>query len=108
MIDEKNYLDNALKNGQLFILAKEDNNFYYQARYAQTNTCIMEEADSAAVAIAERAYAYAKSKINYKEELIDLEMKRLDSEISELTTEYETVKNLVTKNAQSIFKQFQS
>ena len=47
-------------------------------------------------------------KINYKEEQIDLDMKNLDLEISSLTTEYDTVKQMLTKNVEKTFTMFQS
>ncbi len=108
-IDDKSYLDNALKNGQLFVLSKDKDNYYYQMRYVQAaDGHIMEEADSASIAIAEREYVYKKNKINFKEQQIDVENKRIDAELSALTTEFETVKSMIAKNIDKTFKLFQS
>ena len=49
-----------------------------------------------------------KSKLNYKEETLELDMKNLDTEISALTTEYDTVKNLISKGVEKVFTMFSS
>ena len=109
MLGEKSYLDNALKNGQLFVMSMADDYNYYQNRYAQIHGGhIVEETDEDAVAQAEREYTYLKSKINYKEERIEVETRSIDAELSTLNTEYETVKNLINKNVENAFKLFQS
>jgi len=109
MMNDKGYLDNALKNGQLFVVSKAKDNFYYQTRYVQSSGGhIMEETDEEAVAQAERDYTYIKNRINYKEERIEVETKSIDAELLSLNTEYETVKNLISKNIDKTFKLFQS
>ena len=96
MLGEKSYIDNAIKNGQLFVMSMGDDYNYYQNRYAQIHGGhIVEETDEDAVAQAEREYTYLKSKINYKEERIEVETRSVDAELSTLNTEYETVKNLI-------------
>ncbi len=109
-LNDNAYLNNAIKNGQLFItsLNEQDNN-YYQTRYAQVHGGhIIEETDEDAVAQAEREYTYVKNRINYKEQRIEIETKSVDAELLSLNTEYETVKNLISKNIDNTFKQFQS
>lgn len=106
-IDDKEYLDNALKNGQLFITSMNKDGYYYQDKY-NAGEYIMEATDEDAVTQAELEFTQKKSKINYKEEQLDLDMKNLDLEISSLTTEYDTVKNLITKNVEKTFTMFQS
>lgn len=106
---DKQYLDNALKNGQLFVLSKADNDYFYQSRYTEVSGGHMiVETDTAAIAAAEREYSYKKSQINYKEEKIEIESKQLDAEISELTAELDSVRNLINKNIDKTFKMFQS
>ena len=106
-IDDKEYLDNALKNGQLFITGINQDGYYYQDRY-NAGAYIMEATDEDAVTQAELAFTQKKNKINYKEEQIDLDMKNLDLEISSLTTEYDSVKQMLTKNVEKTFTLFQS
>ena len=47
-----------------------------------------------------------KQKINAKENIIDMKMKNLDTEISALTTEYDTVKSVIDKNIEKTFKRY--
>ena len=84
MVSDPEYLMQALKNGQLFI--------------SSLNT--------EAIAQAEMEYEITKSKLNYKEETLDLKMKNIDTELSALTTEYDTVKNLISKNVEKVFTMF--
>ena len=108
-VSDETYLANALKNGQLFVVSKGNDDYFYQSRYAQAyGGHISQETDETAIALAEREYLYKKSKINYKEEQIEVESKNVDAELSALTTEYETVKNMITKNVDKTFKMFQS
>ena len=108
-LGEKNYLEGALKNGNLFILSKSADNYYYQTRYNQVyGDHISTEVDQTAVAIAERQYSYIKSKLNMKEERIEVEQKNVDAELSALTNEYNTIQSLIKNNINSTFKMFQS
>ena len=45
-------------------------------------------------------------KIQNKEETIDMKMKNLDTEISSLTTEYDTTKGIITKAIEKSFKRY--
>lgn len=106
-VDDKDYLDNAIKTGQLFVVSRGTDNYYYQERYVQINGGhIMENTDSDAIAQAEREYITKKNKINTKEEELEIQMKQLDAEISSLTTEYDTVKSLISKNVEKTFTLF--
>lgn len=44
------------------------------------------------------------AKINAKEEILDLKMKNIDTELSSLNTEYDTVKNTLFKNVEKHLK----
>ena len=95
----------ALKNGQLFISTLNTDGYYYQGHY--TNSAhIAEVTDEDAIAQAEAEYNVTKSKLNYKEESLELELKNIDTELSALTTEYDTVKNLISKNVEKVFTMF--
>ena len=108
-ISDNKYLENALKNGQLFVMSKADDNRYYQSKYTDVSGGhFVVEKDYAAIERAEREYLYKKNQINYKEEQIELEMKQLDAELSELTTELESIKNLIKTSIDKTLKMFQS
>ena len=106
-IDDKDYLSHALKNGQLFVSSMHGDYNYYQDAYT-LNGHVIEVTDEEGIAQAELEYEKEKSTLNYKEEQLELDMKNLDTELSALTTEYDTVKNLISKNIEKVFTMFNS
>ncbi len=104
-VTDKSYLSNAIKNGQLFISSLNNDGYFYQGAYT-LNGHVAEVADEDAIAQAEAEYNVTKNKLNYKEETLELDMKNIDTELSSLTTEYDTVKNLISKNVEKIFTMF--
>ena len=104
-VTEKSYLQESIKNGRLFVSSLNSDGYFYQGAYGLTNY-IAEVTDEEAIARAEREYEVTKSRLNTKEETLDLKMKNLDMEISSLTTEFDTVKNLISKNIEKVFTMF--
>lgn len=104
-VDDPAYLQEMLQNGSMYISTMSDDGFYYQGNYA-TNTYIKEVTDEEAIAQAEAKYNREKEKLNYKENILDMKMKNLDTEISALTTEYDTVKSVIQKNIEKSFKRY--
>ncbi|MFQ8625353.1 MAG: hypothetical protein ACLSA2_02150 [Candidatus Gastranaerophilaceae bacterium] len=104
-VTDKSYLSNAIKNGQLFISSLNNDGYFYQGAYT-LNGHVAEVADEDAIAQAEAEYNVTKNKLNYKEETLELDMKNIDTELSSLTTEYDTVKNLISKNVEKVFTMF--
>ena len=104
-IDDREYLEEMLKSGAMYMSTMSDDGYYYQGSYS-TNTYIKEVTDETAVAQAEAKYNREKQKINAKENIIDMKMKNLDTEISALTTEYDTVKSVIDKNIEKTFKRY--
>lgn len=100
------YLEQMLKSGHYFITSLNLDGYFYQNRYNELET-ILEIKDTDAIARAEAEYTSKKAKLTYKEDQLDLDMKNLDAEISALTTEYDTVKNLISKNVEKVFQMFQ-
>ncbi len=105
MINDPEYLMQALKNGQLFISSLNTDGYFYQGAYT-LNGYVAEVTDEEAIAQAEMEYELTKTKLNYKEETLDVKMKNIDTELSALTTEYDTVKNLISKNVEKVFTMF--
>ncbi len=105
LVTDKEYLAHALKNGQLFISSLNNDGYFYQGPYT-LNGHVGEVPDEAAITQAELEYNVTKSKLNYKEQTLELDMKNLDMEISALTTEYDTVKNLISKGVEKVFTMF--
>lgn len=104
-VQDSEYLQTMLKSGALYLTSLDDDDYYYQGNYA-TNSYVKEVTDEEGIAIAEAKYNREKEKITYKENIIDMKMKNLDTEISSLNTEYETVKNVISKNVSKCFKRY--
>ena len=104
-VDEE-YLEQMLKNGNYFISSLSQDGYFYQGRYNEPD-CILEVKDHDAIAQAEAEFTTLKAKLTYKEDRLDIEMKNLDAEISALTTEYDSVKGLISKNVEKVFQLFQ-
>lgn len=104
-VTDSEYLSHALKNGQLFISSLNNDGYFYQGHYT-LNGHVAEVTDEDAIAQAEAEYNVKKSQLSYKEESLDLQLKNIDTELSALTTEYDTVKNLISKNVEKVFTMF--
>ncbi len=105
-IEDDNYLEHAIKNAQLFISSQNQTDYqYYQDPY-QLNEHLSIVTDDDAIARAEAQYLKEKAILSYKEDKLEIDMKNIDTELSALTTEYDTVKNMITKNAEKIFSMF--
>ena len=100
-------MQNAIKNGNLFISSLHNDGYYYQGPYTASGH-VAEIPDEDAIARAELDYTITKAKLNSKEESLEVQMKNLDMEISSLTTEFDTVKNLISKNVEKVFTMFSS
>ena len=104
-LEDNRNLQQALKNGSLFISSLHNDGYYYQGAYTLSGH-IAEVTDEDAIARAEIEYNVQKSKLNHKEETLELQMKNLDMEISSLTTEMDSVKNLISKGVEKVFTMF--
>lgn len=106
-IENVEYMTDLFKNGLAFISSIAEDGYYYQGSYS-TDRAILEVADDNAIAVAEAKYNTEKAKIENKEDAIDMKMKNLDTEISALTTEYETVKQVISKSVEKSFKRYEA
>ena len=107
-IDDSEYLESMIKDGRYSMSSlNESDGYYYQSRYNDTGY-IVEVADTDAIARAEAEFTSKKAELTYKEDSIDLKSKKIDAEISALTTEYESVKNMISNGVQKAFQLFQS
>ena len=106
-IDDKEYMAEMLKSGMVYVSSISDDGYYYQGNYS-TDRNILEVADEEAIAKAEAKYNTEKTRIENKEQTIDLKMKNLDTEISSLTTEYDTTKGIISKAIEKGFKRYEA
>ena len=67
---------------------------------------ITQKEDSSAMAIAEQVYQNAMDKIERQDKQFDLQLNKLESEHSALSTEYDSVKNIIKKNVEKSFNVF--
>ena len=67
---------------------------------------ITQREDSSAMAIAEQVYQNAMDKIERQDKQFDLQLNKLESEHSALSTEYDSVKNIIKKNVEKSFNIF--
>jgi len=104
-INDKDYMQNMLKSGAMFICSESTDGYFYQENYA-SNVLIREEEDTSAVAEAEAKYNAQKQRLANKEDAIDLKMKNLDTELTALQTEYDSVKKTIDKNISNSFKRY--
>ena len=82
-----------------------DKNYNWKSLDYKTCTKITEETDnSAAVTKAEAEYNRAMNDINSKDSIYDIQLKNIDTEHSALQTEYDSIKNALTKNIERTFK----
>lgn len=105
-LDDSEYLEQCIKNG-IYSMTSMNNldGYYYQTRYNETGY-MTEVSDDDAIARAEAEFTAKKAELTYKEDKIDIQTKQLDAEISSLTTEYETVKQLISKSIEKTFTMF--
>lgn len=75
-VTDPDYLNNALKNGQLFISSLNNDGYFYQGHYT-LNGHVAEVTDDDAVAQAEAEYNVKKSQLNTKEQSLEVKMKIL-------------------------------
>ncbi len=106
-VHENEYLATMLRNGSMYLSAIAEDDYYYQKNYS-TMQYIKEITDEEYTAVAEAKYMREKEKINAKENILDMKMKNLDTEITALTTEYDTVKSVINNNIKTGFSRYKA
>jgi len=106
-IEDTDYLTDLFKNGLAYISSIAEDGYYYQGSYS-TDRAVLEVSDESAIAVAEAKYNTEKTKIENKEDTIDLKMKNLDTEITSLTTEYDSTKQIISKSVEKSFKRYEA
>ena len=106
-VHDNEYLATMLKNGSMYLEAMDDDSYYYQKNYS-TFSYIKEVTDEEGIAVAEAKYMREKEKIQSKENILDMKMKNLDTEITALNTEYDTIKSVITNNIKTGFTRYKA
>lgn len=102
LVSDPDSLRNMLKNGTLFTSSLSSDGNFYQQPYT-SNNFIAEVADEDAIARAEAEFKTQQLQLNAKEEELDIDLQQVDAELSALTTEYDTVKSLISKAVEKGF-----
>lgn len=111
---DRGWLEEALNSGevQLFKLTKETNSFLgdkiniFAESSLGTDCEIQEVKNDELIALASVKYEKAVEDIDAKETKLDLQLNRIDAQHSALKTEYDSVKQIVSKNIDRSFKTF--
>lgn len=102
LVSDPENLKNMLKNGRLFTSVLSSDGNFYQAPYTRNNF-IAEVIDQDAITRAEAEYKTKQLKLSAKEEELNIDMQMVDAELSALTTEYDTVKQMISKGVEKGF-----
>lgn len=112
---DRGWLEKVLNNGeaQLFKMTKEEDEFNVDDKVnIFAETCLSEDVDLAEVANQEliakasAEYEHAIQDLDAKETKLDLQLSRIDTLHNALKTEYDSVKQIVSKNIDRSFKSF--
>ncbi|MBQ8669552.1 hypothetical protein IJ472_07205 [bacterium] len=103
---ETNWFVRQLKAGNLQLSYYSTVEKSFVGTSLSSDESIAEKEDSAAMVIAEQVYQNAMDKIERQDKQFDLQLNKLESEHSALTTEYESVKGIIKKNVEKSFNTF--
>ena len=103
---ETNWLVNQLKAGELTLAYYSTAEKGFVSTTLDDDESIVEKEDSSAMAIAEQEYQSMMDKIESQDKQFDLQLNRLSSEHSELQTEYDAVKKVISKKIKKSFNIF--
>lgn len=101
------WMEYALESG-IVSLEQVDKSYNWNSLDYKSCTKITEETDDAAVTKAEAEYNRAMNDIEAKDNIYDIELKNIDTEHTSLQTEYDSIKNVISKNIDRTFKFNQS
>lgn len=93
----------AFESG-IITLEQVDDKYAWNKMIYTSSADITEQTDSVAVTKAEAEYNATMNKIENKDKRYDMELKNIDTEHNSLQTEYDSIKNAVSKNIERTFK----
>lgn len=107
LASSQQWIEYALETG-LLTMEQVDKSYNWQSLEYKTCTRITEVTDDEAVAKAEAEYNRAMNDIKTKDNMYDIQLKNIDTEHTSLQTEYDSIKQVITKNIDRTFKFDQS
>ena len=109
LASDSNWLQFALTNGLVTLShagLRTDNNIRWEGIEFSSTSDIREVEDSAKIAKAEAEYTSSLKEIEAQDKQYDLQLKKLDTEHTELKQEVESIKNVMSKNVERSFTVF--
>jgi len=103
---ETDWLVNHLKSGELTLAYYSSSDKAFVSTTLDDDESIVEKEDSSAMAIAEQVYQSKMDNIESQDKQFDLQLNKLSSEHSELQTEYDAVKKVISNNVEKSFNTF--
>ncbi len=105
-LDDPNTFEQYLKSGELLLETFSIAAGKFVSTSISEDTCIQEVEDDTEIALAQAKYEDDLAQVERLDSRYDLQIKRLDTEHNTLQTEYESVKNVITKNVENSFQTF--
>lgn len=109
-MNNKNYVQNAVTYGSASVKKLQSSSFdgttmttaWDYLSTGDSDSPLETEADDDAVTKAKAKYDAEKDKLDFKEKMMDMDMKNLDAERSEITQEIESVNSIIKDNVKSL------
>jgi len=105
-LQDSNTFEEYLRNGDLLLMVYSKADGKFVSSSISEDTCVQEVEDETKIAAAEAKYTDDLAQIQRLDSRYDLQMKQLDTEHNTLQTEYESVKNVISKNVEKSFSTF--
>ena len=102
----ENWLINQLKTGKLYISYYSATDKDFVKTTLDDDESIVEKENKKKMAIAEQIYQNHMDKIESEDKRFDMQLTKLESEHTALTTEYESVAKVISKNVEKSFNIF--
>ena len=102
----ENWLINQLKTGKLYISYYSTTDKDFVKTTLDDDESIVEKENKKKMAIAEQIYQNHMDKIESEDKRFDMQLTKLESEHTALTTEYESVAKVISKNVEKSFNIF--
>lgn len=101
-----NWLVTLLKNGKLSIAFYDSNEKNFVKTTLDDDESIVEKENKSKMAIAEQVYQTHMDRIESEDKRFDMQLTKLESEHQALTTEYDSVAKVISKNVEKSFNIF--
>ncbi len=106
-LSKKDVMQRAIINGNLFVIdtSKLDNGCIGM-NLLESNTEMYYELDTSDDAKAESQYEYETAKISRQDNMLEMDMKQLETQHDAVLKEYDSVKEVISNNVERTFKLF--